>query len=146
MHFDGSVPIRAERQRVWDFLIDPRQVARCGPGVDSVDIVDETHFRIVAKIGIGMIKATFAIDCRHDELRPPDHAAITGTGKAPGSAVDGRAEMSLRDGEPGVTVMDWVADVHIHGRLASLGARLIEGTAGKMIDQTFDCIRARLEA
>jgi len=43
-------------------------------------------------------------------------------------------------------VMDWNADVSIAGTLASVGARLIEGTANKMINQTFDCMRAKLEA
>jgi carbon monoxide dehydrogenase subunit G len=42
--------------------------------------------------------------------------------------------------------MEWAADVMIGGRIASVGARLIEGTANKMIGQTFDCIRSRLEA
>ena len=32
------------------------------------------------------------------------------------------------------------------GTLASVGARLIEGTANKMIGQTFDCMRTKLEA
>ena len=43
------------------------------------------------------------------------------------------------------TVMDWSADVAIHGKLASVGSRLIEGTAKKLIGQTFDCIRSKLE-
>ena len=77
---------------------------------------------------------------------PPDHAVLKGTGKAPGSAVDGAAQMKLSDGPDGGTLMDWTADVHIHGKLASVGARLIEGTAKKMIAQTFDCIRLKLEA
>jgi len=42
--------------------------------------------------------------------------------------------------------MDWNADVNLSGTLASVGARLIEGTATKMIGQTFDCMRAKLEA
>jgi carbon monoxide dehydrogenase subunit G len=41
--------------------------------------------------------------------------------------------------------MDWSADVTISGTLASVGARLIEGTANKMISQSFDCIRVKLE-
>ena len=52
----------------------------------------------------------------------------------------------MSDGPEGGTVMDWSADVNIAGTLASVGARLIEGTANKMIGQTFDCIRAKLEA
>jgi len=54
--------------------------------------------------------------------------------------------MRLSDGEDGGTAMDWEADVNISGTLASVGARLIEGTANKMIGQTFDCIRTKLEA
>jgi carbon monoxide dehydrogenase subunit G len=72
---------------------------------------------------------------------------IKARGQAPGSAVDATATMDLRDGdEAGTTVMDWVADVNIAGTIASVGARLIEGTANKMIGQTFDCIRTKLEA
>jgi carbon monoxide dehydrogenase subunit G len=54
--------------------------------------------------------------------------------------------MALRDGEGAATIMDWNADVLIGGTLASVGARMIEGTANKMIAQTFDCIRTKLEA
>jgi uncharacterized protein len=54
--------------------------------------------------------------------------------------------MALRDGDDGATVMDWSADVLIGGTIASVGARLIEGTANKMIGQTFTCIRTKLEA
>ena len=39
--------------------------------------------------------------------------------------------------------MDWNADVNIAGTLASVGARLIEGTANKMIGQTFDCMKSK---
>lgn len=33
----------------------------------------------------------------------------------------------------------------MHGTIAPVGARLIEGTAKKMIGQTFDWMRAKLE-
>ena len=80
------------------------------------------------------------------EQQPPDRALIKAHGQAPGSAVDATAEMKLSDGPDGSTVMDWSADVDLSGTLASVGARLIEGTARKMIGQTFDCMRAELEA
>jgi uncharacterized protein len=76
----------------------------------------------------------------------PEKAVIKAHGQAPGSAVDATAQMTLSDGDSGGTRMDWNADVAISGSLASLGARLIEGTANKMIGQTFDCMRQKLEA
>jgi uncharacterized protein len=45
-----------------------------------------------------------------------------------------------------MTIMDWAAEVNISGTLASVGARLIEGTANKLIAQAFACMKAKLEA
>jgi carbon monoxide dehydrogenase subunit G len=146
MHFEGSVPIKADRAKVWSFVNDPTQVASCGPGVEGVQVIDDRHFKVTAKVGIGIIRATFVVDVARAEEREPDFASLTASGKAPGSAVDGSARMDLSDGPDGSTLMEWSADVVIHGKLASVGARLIEGTAKKMIGQTFDCIRAKVEA
>jgi carbon monoxide dehydrogenase subunit G len=146
MHFEGHVPIKADRAAVWAFVNDPTKVAACGPGVEGVQVIDDEHFKVTAKVGIGIIRATFVVDVTRGETREPDHASLTASGNAPGSAVDGTARMDLTDGPDGSTVMDWAADVTIHGKLASVGARLIEGTARKLIDQTFDCMRSRMEA
>lgn len=146
MHFEGTVDIKAPRDRVWAFVTDPNQVGQCGPGVESIEVIDDTHFKATAKVGIGFISARFVINMEFAEQQPPDRATIKAHGQAPGSAVDATAEMHLSDGADGSTVMDWSANVNIAGTLASVGARLIEGTANKMIGQTFDCMRARLEA
>lgn len=146
MHFEGSVPIRADRDAVWAFVNDPTKVAACGPGVEGVQVIDERHFKVTAKVGIGIIRATFVVDVTRDDEREPDFASLKASGKAPGSAVDGTARMDLSDGADGTTVMDWTADMTIHGKLASVGSRLIEGTAKKLIGQTFECMRSKLEA
>jgi carbon monoxide dehydrogenase subunit G len=146
MKFAGTVQIAAPRDRVWAFVNDPNQVGQCGPGVESIEVIDPTHFKATAKVGIGFISARFVVTLEIAEQVPPDRSVIKAHGQAPGSAVDALAEMRLSDGESGGTVMDWSADVNIAGTIASVGARLIEGTANKMIGQTFDCIRAKLEA
>jgi len=51
MHFEGSVPIKASREKVWAFVIDPQQVGECGPGVEKIDVIDATHFKATAKVG-----------------------------------------------------------------------------------------------
>ena len=146
MHFEGTVQINAPRDKVWAFLIEPNQVGSCGPGVESIEVIDDTHFKATAKVGVGFISARFVVNMELVDLEAPDKANIKAHGQAPGSAVDATATMNLSDGEGGGTRMDWLADVNISGTLASVGARLIEGTANKMIGQTFDCIRTKLEA
>jgi uncharacterized protein len=146
MQFSGTVDIAAPRERVWEFLMDPNLVGSCGPGVQSIDIVDADHFNIKAKVGVGFITATFATHCQFIERDPMDRARISARGNAPGSAVDAVGEMNLRDGADGHTTMDWAATVNISGTLASVGARLIEGTANKLSAQMFTCIKTKLEA
>jgi carbon monoxide dehydrogenase subunit G len=146
MRFEGTVDIKAPRDRVWAFLMDPNQVGSCGPGVETIEAIDETHFKAKAKVGVGFISARFSVDVEVAERAEPDRAVIKARGQAPGSAVDAAAEMNFSGPAAGPTTMAWTADVTIAGTLASVGARLIDGTANKMIGETFDCIRSKLEA
>jgi uncharacterized protein len=145
MHFEGSVEIAAPRDRVWAFVTDPNQVGQCGPGVETVEVIDATHFKAAAKVGIGFISARFTVNVEFVDMTAPDAATIKAHGQAPGSAVDATAQMRLSDGAAGGTRMDWEADVNIAGTIASVGARMIEGTANKMIGEAFDCMKSRLE-
>ncbi len=54
--------------------------------------------------------------------------------------------MELKPNLGDVTQMDWTADVNVSGTIASVGARLMEGTAKKMTAQFFDCVRQKVEA
>ena len=145
MRFEGSVEIAAPRDRVWAFVTDPNQVGTCGPGVETIEVIDATHFKATAKVGVGFINARFIVNMGFAEMTAPDAATIKAHGQAPGSAVDATAQMRLSDADGGGTRMDWQADVNIAGTLASVGARMIEGTANKMIGQTFDCMKSTLE-
>jgi carbon monoxide dehydrogenase subunit G len=146
MEFSGATEINAPRDRAWAFIIDPQQVGWCGPGVESIEALDATHFRAKAKVGIGIISARFTVDLELVEADPPDRAVIRASGQAPGSAVEATGEMRLSGPEAGPTTLDWSADVAILGTIASVGSRLIEGTANKLITEAFDCMRAKLEA
>jgi len=146
MEFAGQLVVAAPRDRVWSFIADPRQVGWCGPGVEAIDAVDATHFTARARVGIGVISTRFAVELELTSAEPPDRAVIRATGNAPGSAVDATGEMRLSGPADGPTTMDWQASVALSGTIASVGARLIEGTAGKLIGEAFDCIKARLEA
>jgi len=143
--FSGTVAIAAPRRQVWSFVTDPNQVSRCGPGVESLEIIDPTHFRATAKVGIGFLSVRFVVNMEMAELVEPDRAVIRARGDAPGGAADATAAMLLSGPPEGPTRMDWSADVALSGTLASLGARMVEGAANKTIGQTFGCVKSTLE-
>ena len=146
MQFTGSTQIAAPRNRVWAFVIDPEQVGWCGPGVEAIEVVDETHFRARAKVGIGPISTRFSVNLELAEAIATERAVIRANGRAPGSEVEAVGEMRLSGPPDGPTTMDWSAEVTIMGTIAAVGARFIESTADKLIGEAFDCMRAKLEA
>jgi carbon monoxide dehydrogenase subunit G len=146
VHFTGTQEIKAPKERVFAFVLDPNKVAECAPGFKTMEILGPDHFKPTLAIGIGAIKATFTLDVTLEDVRPTDHAAMRGRGSAAGSAVDMSAAMDLTAVSDSETKMDWVADVNVSGTLASVGARMMEGVAHKLTAQFFDCFQQKIEA
>ena len=145
MHFQGTLDIAAPRERVWTFVTDPKAVSACAPDVQSIEVLDPTHFKLVARAGVGPIRATFNLDVVFTELTPPARAKVRARGQAPGSAVEMLNTMELDSPSPDRTTLRWTSDVTISGTIAQMGARLMQGAADKMTQQVFACIKAKLE-
>jgi uncharacterized protein len=92
------------------------------------------------------VKLTFTMDVTITELRAPEHASMAVRGSAAGSAVEMHSSMDLAPESETTTAMRWTADVNVMGTIASVGARLLEGTAHKLTGRFFDCLRQTLEA
>ena len=146
MRFEGKLDIDAPRDRVWSFLTDPAQVTTCAPDVQSLEVTDPHHFKVVVRAGVGPIKGTFTMNVQFLELDRPKHAAVLARGQAPGSAVEMRSEMDLAALDGTRTTMKWSSDVTVSGMIQQVGARLMQGAADKITQQVFACIKAKLEA
>ncbi|MGH2582323.1 MAG: CoxG family protein [Anaerolineales bacterium] len=147
MQVNGTTTINAGRQKVWDFLTDPSLVSNCAPGLESMEVVEENkRFKAIGSVGLGNLKVRFTGDIEFVEMNAPNRAVMKGHGTAPGSAVDGTAEMKLRDGENGTTIMDWSADVNVLGTIASLASRMMGSVTQKLSGEFFDCIKRQIES
>lgn len=145
MRFEGTVEISAPRDRVWSFVTDPALISTCAPDVQHLEVLEPGHFKVVVRAGVGPIKGTFKMDVRFTELRAPERAEVLARGQAPGSAVEMRSTMDLRELAGGRTAMAWTSDVTVTGMIASVGARLMQGAADKITQQVFACVKAKLE-
>jgi uncharacterized protein len=145
MNFSGTQTINAPIEKVWNFLLDVNNVAACAPGFQSMEELGEEHWKAVISVGIGAVKAKFTMDVTRPEKEAPKYMVIKGRGKAPGSAVDMSGNMDLTALDANQTRMDWRAQVVVSGTLASVGARLMQGTAEKLTAQFFDCLKEKLQ-
>ena len=144
MRFSGIERIPASRQSVWQFLTTPDAVAQCVPDVEGLEVVDPSRFKATVKAGIGPVRGKFGFDVTWQELTEPSRARMTAQGKTGGSAVTVDSTMDLADASEEQTDLTWSADVVVHGMIASVGARLLDGFAKKQAEHFFSCIRNKL--
>ena len=146
MEFSGTQTVAAPIEKVWAFLMDVNNVAACAPGFQSLEVLGLEQWKAVVAVGVGAVKAKFTLDVTRPEIREPEHMTMKGRGKAPGSAVDLSGDMHLSTIDNGNTQMDWKATVVVSGTIASVGARLLQGTAERLTGQFFDCLKAKLQS
>jgi uncharacterized protein len=146
MEFSGTQTVAAPIEKVWAFLMDVNNVAACAPGFQSLEVLEEERWKAVVAVGVGAVKAKFTLDVTRPEMHEPELMTMKGRGKAPGSAVDLTGDMHLTSLEGGETEMDWQASVVVSGTIASVGARLLQGTAQRLTGQFFDCLKSKLQA
>ena len=138
MKMTGEEIIPVPRETVWKALNDPEILRQAIPGCQEITKNSDTDFsaRVVAKVG--PVKAAFDGQVQLSDLDPPNGYRISGEGKG-GLAgfAKGGAVVRLEEVPEG-TKMSYDVDAQVGGKLASLGSRLIDGTAKSMATQFFE--------
>ena len=135
MQFSGAPEIAVPPPQVWSRLTDPHFVAASAPGVESVEAVDPRHFKVISGVGVGSIKIKFKLDVELFDIIEGATLKMRARGHAPGAAVEVISRLELQDAGAGRTRLQWSATSELSGTVASVGARLLEGTARKLTEE-----------
>jgi len=147
MDMSGERRIQAPREKVWNALNDPLVLRASIPGCESLEKLSENELKATAAVKIGPIAARFTGRVRLLDLDPPNAYRIEGEGQGGAAGfAKGGAAVRLTDGEAGVTVLAYDVKAEVGGKLAQLGARLIDATARQMADAFFDRFAAQVAA
>ena len=145
MEMTGERRIPAPRQQVWEALNDPEALRASIPGCESVERTAEDAFTAKVGVKLGPMSAKFGGKVKLENINPPASYTITGEGNggAMGFAKGG-ADVALEELGPAETLLKYNVKAQVGGKMAQLGARLIDSTAKQMADQFFDRFAARL--
>lgn len=134
---NGEIDLAAPPQVVWEKLNDPEVLKACIPGCQSLERTSENELEAVAKVKIGPVSATFKGKVTLSDIDPPNGYTISGEGQG-GIAgfAKGGARVRLAPNGTG-TRMSYDVEAQVGGKIAQLGARLIDGVSKRLADQFF---------
>jgi carbon monoxide dehydrogenase subunit G len=144
MHYEGAFDVAAPKEKVYDFVTDPKKVTTIFPDVQSVKVIDENNFRIKAKVGMSFIKGVMDVKLTLVDNKRPTFSKLKARGTGMNSSVDLESSFTLEDGPNGGTHVKWAADAKISGMMASIGSRLIDSQADKYVKQIIGSLEKKL--
>jgi carbon monoxide dehydrogenase subunit G len=146
MDMTGERRIPAPREKVWAALNDPVVLKASIPGCESLEKLSDTDLRATASVKIGPIAARFTGKVQLSDLDPPNSYHISGEGQGgvAGFAKGGAHVRLMDEGE--FTLLSYEVKAQVGGKIAQLGARLIDASAKQMADAFFDRFVAEVAA
>ena len=146
MEMTGHYQIPASREKVWAALNDPVVLKACIPGCEDLEKLSDTEMTATVKAKVGPVSATFTGNVTLSNLNPPKSCTITGEGKGgPAGFAKGGADVTLAE-DDGATLLTYTAKAQVGGKLAQVGARLIDAAAKQMADQFFAAFAEKVGA
>ena len=143
MEVTGEYQIDAPREAVWDALNDPAVLRKCIPGCKSLEQVGENAFEAKVTAAVGPVKASFNTSLTLEDLNPPESYRLVGKSRAAAGFGSGSASVTLAESGGG-TLLSYVADFKVGGKLAQVGSRLVLGATRKTADDFFSAFSEAL--
>lgn len=146
MEMKGEQLIALPQEATWAALNDTTVLKDCIPGCESIEQIGENQYAIVMIAKVGPVNAKFNGKMTVRDADPPRAYTLVfeGQGGVAGFA-KGEATVALSPQDAG-TKLEYTAKASIGGKLAQVGARLIDGVARKIAGQFFDAFNKRVSA
>ena len=136
MKIEGTYTFNAPRDKVWQTLLDPKIIAQCMPGCESLTEVAPDQYEAMMKVGVASVKGSYKGKVAIKDKQAPSHYILSGEGSGGPGFMRGDVAIDLEESD-GQTVLKYSTDAQVGGLIASVGQRMLNGVAKMMMDQFF---------
>jgi carbon monoxide dehydrogenase subunit G len=147
MKFTQTCVITANREAVWDFLMDMEQVASCLRGVQAMTPLDEDSYEGTLRVKVGPVSLTFqgAVQVESRD-REAWHGVIRAEAKDRklGGGVKAHMDLSLLEKSPDETEMQVALETHILGKIGEFGQPVIRKKTETMLREFAEQVSQKL--
>jgi carbon monoxide dehydrogenase subunit G len=127
-----SFTVPAERATVWKFFEDLERVARCVPGVQEVEVLEDGRLRVRMRQKVGFLSATFDMRMKVTGKEAPATLEMASTGRSILGAIGDLRATNRVDFEPAddsSTTVVLTSEVALGGMLGSVGQKVMASKA-----------------
>jgi carbon monoxide dehydrogenase subunit G len=141
--------VQAPVDRVWRYLVDPKQVVNCLPGAELTGDEGERVYLGKVKVKVGPVTASYSGRARLTEVNDAEHVVrMDAEGRESGGAGSAKLRMTSRvepHSEGGAEVRV-EAEVDVAGKIVQFGRGMIEAVSKQLFREFVGCVRATLES
>jgi carbon monoxide dehydrogenase subunit G len=143
MEMTGEQLVPLSQAATWEALHDPAVLKDCVPGCESITKTSDTEYDVLMVAKVGPVSAKFKGKMTVANEDPPRAYTLLfeGQGGVAGFA-RGEAAITLSPEGP-ATRLAYTAKATVGGKLAQVGARLIDGVAKQLAGKFFDSFNKR---
>ncbi len=143
MEMTGEQLIPLPQAATWKALNDPEVLKDCIPGCESITLLADNEYEVVLTAKVGPVSAKFKGKMTVTNADPPRAYTLSfeGQGGVAGFA-KGAATVTLTP-EGSNTKLTYAAKATVGGKLAQIGARLIDGVARQLAGKFFEAFEKR---
>jgi carbon monoxide dehydrogenase subunit G len=137
VELEKTLTVAAPLGRVWELLLDPKIMAGCVPGTQSVEVISDVEYVAEIRVKISFIAVRFKVTTKIVESQPPNYLRIEGTGEdsSVASSMKQSSELFLTDLGGGNTEIRIKAKADVLGRLGAFGLSVMKTKADRMWDE-----------
>jgi carbon monoxide dehydrogenase subunit G len=148
LQIQNEFEVDAPVDEAWLYLLDVTKVARCMPGAQLTETVDETTWKGTVGIKLGPVSMTFAGTVTLTDRDDATHHVVL---KADGREQRGRGAASAAvtaDLQPvdSRTKVAFTTDLTITGAAAQYGRGMIQDISSKLTGQFASCLQTNMAA
>ncbi len=125
---NGAFDSRESRHEVYEFVSDPRRLAKVLPDVDRTD-VSESTLVVRARAGLGPLSGAIEVRMRVVDRQPDESVSFRGDGSGIGSHLEMGATFTFADREGGGTHVTWTGEATISGALGPFAGPALDPIA-----------------
>lgn len=148
MIIEESFEVNAPLNKVWEFFKDFQSVAGCIPGLEEFDQIDDNKYKAKLKQRVSYLTVTFEVESVITKINPPSGLSWETKGKALGlpSNLTMRDEIEIEPvaSDTEKTLIRYVSNTAISGKLATLGSSIIKAKAKEVTDQFVENVNRKL--